>query len=169
MFAIHKYSNSFVTIFEKEKNRLTGILGNNCIIEHIGSTAIPDTDGKGVIDIMVVFEKKEYIKPAIKLLQKNGYISGNDNFMSTAGAKESGLGDIHLHLTTKKDNAYSNAILFRNYLREHPKEKKEYIDLKYQLFDKVTGNRPQYTKLKSDFIEKIISLAKKNGLIKKCF
>lgn len=165
---LYKYSDSFSSLFENESIKLKKILGNICLIEHIGSTAIPGMDGKGIIDVMVIFEKLENIEPAIKLLQKNGYFLTDDKinrnervFMSTTGIKESGFGDIHLHLTTKDNDAYLNAILFRDYLIKHPKEKKEYIDLKYKLFNEVNGDRPKYTKLKSDFIEKIIDLAKK--------
>lgn len=168
MFHIYKYNDSFPFLFQNEKNNLKKILGNICLIEHIGSTAIPGMDGKGVIDIMLIFEKQSEIKVTIKLLQKNGYFLADDKidrknriFMSSTGIKESSLGDIHLHLTTKDNDAYLNAVLFRDYLIKHPKAKKEYIDLKYQLFNKVVGNRPKYTELKSDFIKKIINLAKK--------
>lgn len=168
MLKIYKYSDSFPSLFEKEKEKLKKILGEICLIEHIGSTAIEGVDGKGVIDIMLVFEKQNNIESIIKLLQTNGYFLAHDNvnrngriFMSSSGNNESGFGDIHLHLTTKENDSYFNAILFRNYLIKNPKEKKEYIDLKYKLFESVEGNRKKYTKLKSDFIEKIINLAKK--------
>ena len=165
---IYKYSNSFPLLFKKEKNKLKKILGDSCLIEHIGSTAIVGIDGKGIIDIMLVFSKKETIKIAVELLQKNGYFLANDKierkgriFMSSTGTKESDFGDIHLHLTTKDNIDYLNAILFRDYLKKHLKENKEYVDLKYQLLNNVNGNRAKYTELKSDFIKKIIDLAKK--------
>lgn len=168
MLLIHNYSDSFVELFNTEKKKLKKILGNFCLIEHIGSTAIPKVDGKGIIDIMVVFENIKDIKSAVELLQNNGYILSDNKiertgriFMSTSGKKESCLGDVHLHITTKDNDSYLNAILFRDYLKKHPKRKKEYVDLKYQLFNKVNGNRTKYTELKSGFIKKIIDLAKK--------
>lgn len=167
MLKIYKYSNNFPTLFEKEKKKLKQILGDICEIEHIGSTAIKGTDGKGIIDIMLAFEKQNDIDKAIELLKTEKYFLSNDNtnrkgriFMSSSGLKESDFGDIHLHLITKDNEGYLNAKVFRDYLTEHSKEKKEYIDLKYKLFESVEGDRKKYTKLKSDFIEKIISLAK---------
>ena len=164
---IYKYSESFLSLFKKEKEKLKKILGNISLIEHIGSTAIPGVDGKGVIDIMLIFKDQNEIKKAVELLQVNGYFLANDKierknrvFMSSIGNRESDFGDIHLHLTTKDNDDYLNAILFRDFLKKHPKEKKEYIDLKYQLFNKVDGDRPKYTELKSAFIKKIIDLAK---------
>ncbi|MDD5147754.1 MAG: GrpB family protein [Candidatus Daviesbacteria bacterium] len=169
MLTLHKYSNSFARIFQKEKQKLQRILGNQCMIEHIGSTAIPGTDGKGVIDITLVFNNKNEIDTAIKLLVKKGYhlskknIDRNDQvfFISSAGTRESILGDIHFHLTTKENKSYKNASVFRDYLIDHPTEKQQYIDLKYQILKMVNGNRIKYTKMKSEFIKKIINLAKK--------
>lgn len=169
MLNIYKYSESFPSLFQKEKDKLKKILGDVCLIEHIGSTAIDGVDGKGVIDIMLIYEKQDDIEIIINLLQKNGYYLANDKadrkgrtFMSSGGTKESDFGDIHLHLTIKDNETYLNAILFRDYLIKHPKEKKEYINLKYQLLESVEGDRKKYTKSKSDFIEKIIDLAKKS-------
>ena len=166
---LYKYSDSFPSLFQKEKKKIKKILGDICLIEHIGSTAIRGVAGKGVIDIMLAFEKQDNIQTAVILLQENGYFLADDQverkgrvFMSSSGTKESSFGDIHLHLTTKDNEAYLNAVLFRDFLKKHPKERKEYVDLKYQLFKSVANDRKKYTKSKSDFIEKIINLAKKN-------
>ncbi|MBU1000105.1 GrpB family protein [Patescibacteria group bacterium] len=172
MLTLHKYSNSFVKIFQKEKQKLQRILSNQCVIEHIGSTAIPGADGKGVIDITLVFNNKNEINAAVKLLVKKSYCLSSKNtdrndrvFMSSAGTRESSLGDIHLHLTTKDSKSYKNAALFRDYLIDHPTEKQQYIDLKHQISKMICGNRIKYTKMKNEFIEKIISLAKKQKSI----
>lgn len=172
MLTLHHYSASFSKLFQKEKEGLQSILGNQCIIEHIGSTAIPRTDGKGVIDIMLVFNNKNEIDTAVKLLVKKGYhlskenIDRNDRvFMSSAGTRESSLDDIHLHLTTKGSESCKNALLFRDYLTTHPTQKQQYINLKYQIFKTVGGNRVRYTQMKNEFIEKIINLAKKQKSI----
>lgn len=82
--------------------------------------------------------------------------------MSSAKVKESTLGDIHLHLTTKNSESHKNAILFRNFLINHPAEKQQYIDLKYQISKTVNKNRVEYTKGKKEFIESILNLAKKS-------
>lgn len=169
MLCIYKYSEVFPSLFEKEKKKLEKILGKVCLIEHIGSTAIEGVDGKGIIDIMLVFEIQNDIESAVELLQKNGYFLSENNasrngriFMSSVKIGESDFGDIHLHLNTQDNNDFLNVILFRDYLRNHPKERQEYIDLKYQLFKSVEGDRKKYTGSKTDFVEKIVALAKKS-------
>jgi GrpB-like predicted nucleotidyltransferase (UPF0157 family) len=142
-------------------------LGEICLIEHIGSTAISGVDGKGVVDMMLVFENLEDIESAVNLLQEHNYFISADKihrngriFMSTSGERESEPGDYHLHLVTKENEDYANAILFRDYLIQHPKSRQDYIDLKYKIFNEVTGNRPEYTKLKTEFMRNIIDLAR---------
>ena len=51
-------------------------------------------------------------------------------------------------------------ILFREYMREHPQEAKQYSELKQKLFIKYGNDREKYTDSKSDFIENIIEKAK---------
>lgn len=169
MLSLFKYKGSFATLFQKEKRGLKNILGNKCIIEHVGSTAIPGVDGKGIIDIMLVFDDIDKIGVAVELLRKKGYFLATDNkdrggrvFMSLAGSRESTLGDIHLHLTTKDSKSFLNAMLFRDYLIDHPNERQKYVDLKYKISKRVSGNRIEYTKLKSKFIKRIIAKAKKS-------
>ena len=167
MFQIHKYNPSYKDIFQNESEKIANILKCNYLIEHIGSTSVPGLDGKGVIDIMLVFNNIEEVNLAALIL-KNKYFLSNDGvnrkdriFLTSSGDKESNEGDIHLHLVTKDNNDYLNAILFRDYLLQHPKTKQEYIDLKYKIFQKVDGDRAEYTKQKSDFIKDIIAIAKK--------
>jgi len=173
MLNLHKYNPEYAKLFQIESIKLNKILNNICLVEHIGSTAIPGVDGKGVIDIMLVFNNRTNMESAIGLLNNAGYFSSADNikrngriFMSSTGAKESGEGDIHLHLVTKDNSDYTQAIMFRNYLIEHQDVRQLYIDLKYELLKKVNGDRKEYTKLKDNFIKNIIDLAKNEEYIK---
>ncbi|MEI6054030.1 MAG: GrpB family protein [Candidatus Saccharibacteria bacterium] len=165
---LHEYNNQYVNIFIGVSNKLRSILDNQCEIHHIGSTSIPGTDGKGVIDIMLAFNNHKAIKQAINKLQLEGYYLSNNPintedrvFMSSSGQTESKEGDVHLHLTTKNSDIHRNAVLFREYLINHPEIKQQYIDLKYKIKDKVGNDRPAYTKAKADFIKSIIAIAKK--------
>lgn len=169
MLQLHPYKKAFPNLFRKEKRKLQRILGKRVIIEHIGSTAIPETAGKGIIDIMLAFQKQEEIKKAVKLLTKYGYYlpesrDKNDRiFMSLTKLPESALGDIHLHLTTTDSQSFRNTVLFRDYLTHHPNKKQQYIDLKYAISKEVGHDRAEYTKKKHDFINEILELAQKGS------
>lgn len=170
MLNIHEYDSRYANLFQAEKVKLNKVLNNTYLVEHIGSTAIPGVDGKGVIDIILVFQDKKGIESAVKLLCDAGYFLSADNenrngrtFMSSTASKESGEGDIHLHLLTKDNNDYPQIILFRDYLIKHPDARRSYNDLKYELLKKVNGDRKEYTKLKDSFIKNIINLTKNEG------
>jgi len=50
-------------------------------------------------------------------------------------------------------------LLFRDYLRQHPKAVKDYGRLKRELAVKYKNNRPAYTEAKAAFIENILKKA----------
>ncbi|MBI3109464.1 GrpB family protein [Candidatus Daviesbacteria bacterium] len=163
MIPIYPYSSEFTKKFKKEKVRLEMILGDGVRIEHFGSTAIPGVLGKGVVDIIIGFDSWVDVQKAIPLLQINGYILSYDNqrkdriFLSTAGKKESSFLDIHLHLTNKNSSVFKDALLFRDYLKKNRELKKQYNQLKEQIVKIVKNDRKLYTKLKSNFIKKILN------------
>ena len=47
------YNDNFRQLYREEELKLRNILGNNIIIEHCGSTAIPGLGGQGIIDILL--------------------------------------------------------------------------------------------------------------------
>ena len=128
---------------------------------------MPELDGKGVIDIMIAFKDTDEQEIAALLLENYYHRSdgGNINriFMTSSGEKESQPGDIHLHLVLKNSKDFDNAILFRDYLIHNPETKQAYSDLKYKIYQKVGDDRAEYTRLKSDFINDIITKAKQQN------
>lgn len=57
MLILHKYNSKYARLFQNEKKKLNNALNNICLVDHIGSTAIPGVDGKGIIDIMLVYQR----------------------------------------------------------------------------------------------------------------
>jgi len=174
MLELHEYDQKYLEYFQTEQNKIRAIIGSDYIIEHIGSTAVPGLDGKGVIDIMLAFDNIGDVKIAYKSLLNSGYYYGSGDsdqngriFMSTSGTNESVEGDVHLHMITKDNAEYSKFILFRNYLINHPDVRQTYNSLKYEILEKVEGNRIEYTKLKSPFIKSVINLAQNEKRYKK--
>ncbi len=54
------YNELFSKLFLQEKARLLSILNEECIdIEHVGSTAVPDLGGKGIVDIGITVIKQD--------------------------------------------------------------------------------------------------------------
>jgi GrpB-like predicted nucleotidyltransferase (UPF0157 family) len=115
---------------------------------------------------MISFKTLPEITSATKLLQDCGYYLSTSGlgrktrvFVSSAGQRESGPGDTRLHLVLQDSSDHKKAILFRDYLIKHPDARQAYVDLKYKLYKHTLGNRPEYTRLKGQFINEVILLA----------
>lgn len=130
------------------------------IINHVGSTAIPDIHAKPIIDLLIEVAPDADYNSIKVLMETRGYIcmSESDNRISfNKGYTPSGYADkvFHIHFHRIGDNA---EIHFRDYLILHPEAAGEYEALKLALLPEYKHNRDGYTDAKSDFINKINSM-----------
>jgi len=131
------------------------------IINHIGSTAVPDIMAKPIVDIIVEIPSSSDWAKLKGILENGGYIcmSVSDNRMSfNKGYTPSGYADkvFHIHVHSIGDN---DEIRFRDCLRKNPAIAKEYEALKLSLLPEYSNNRDGYTEAKTEFIRKILNLA----------
>jgi GrpB-like predicted nucleotidyltransferase (UPF0157 family) len=61
----------------------------------------------------------------------------------------------HLHMV-EPDSILWQRLLFRDYLRQHPDEAKNYGQLKRQLANRFTSDREAYTQGKTEYIQSIM-------------
>lgn len=160
-YVFKPYNNSFPILFEKEKERIKSQANIKLEIEHVGSTAIPNLGGKGIIDIAIAVTKHD-IDAASKHLQTLGYEfrpihSTNDRlyFVIDLPDLEEGLRRYHVHLTHPESNDWIGLIGFRDYLRTHSEAVLEYENIKKQAALKTDSEGELYRKLKRPMFEKI--------------
>lgn len=141
---------------------LSALLKDYCpIINHIGSTAIPNIQAKPIIDILVEFNHDiDWVRIKEKM-ERAGYIcmSVSDNRMSfNKGYTSTGYADkvFHIHFHRIGDN---DEILFRDHLIAHPEVAEEYELLKLSLIPKYKNDRDGYTEAKSEFVRRTIKQA----------
>jgi GrpB-like predicted nucleotidyltransferase (UPF0157 family) len=67
----------------------------------------------------------------------------------------------HLHLTYPENNEWKELIHFRDYLRNHPEELREYSELKKQAALEANHEGNRYRKIKEPMFEKIKLLTNK--------
>ena len=165
-YHFRKYNPKFKKFFTEESNKIKNILGNNSQIEHIGSTAIPNLGGKGIIDILIGVGDREMESTKLKLMEV-GY-----EFREVASTKErlffridypykKSLHRIHIHLTRFDNRDWREIIYFRDYLLKNPWAVEEYIKIKKEGVKKAMGDGAIYREYKRKFIEKIYKLALK--------
>lgn len=185
-----KYDPEWKSLFEIEKKKLSNVVDSKGIkIEHIGSTSIPDICSKPVIDIMIGVEEKEQLDSNINNIISIGYayvqkyevympfrryffklknpdiqlpgiISFNDPDIDNGNHEDS----FHIHMVKINSNFWMNQLLFRNYLINNYKARKEYENVKKTLAKMEWNSINDYAEAKSSCIAKILEDAKNNEI-----
>ena len=162
MLKIYKSRKNFPKTFIINKRNIQNILGDSCVIEHVGSTAVLGVAGKGIIDILIGFDNEEQIKVAVMSLTDNGYFSGRinssrtDRIFMASSEDDTTLGDVHLHLVMKESKDFGKFIKVRDFLRQNPEEAKKYSELKFKIAQETGNDREEYKKRKSKFVQAIL-------------
>jgi GrpB-like predicted nucleotidyltransferase (UPF0157 family) len=116
------------------------------------------------VDILVEISPDIEWQSLKDILEHNGYIcmSESETRMSfNKGYTPVGYADkvFHVHMHRTGDN---DEIHFRDYLIANPESAKEYETLKLSLLPEYRNNRDGYTEDKTEFVKKIVGLAKAN-------
>lgn len=161
---IKEYSPKLIEYFTQEKRRLSELLPADIKIEHVGSSAI-FIGGKNIIDILIGIPKREDAIFIKNILTKNGYFEGNDShadriFLAST-KEETGEGDFHVHICPVKEESYKNFIILRNFLKNNPEKAQEYLKKKYEFAKEANFDRKKYKALKSAYVSKLLTEAKK--------
>lgn len=165
-YVYRPYNEIFPVLFQKEKERISSNLTEVLAIEHVGSTAVPGLGGKGIIDIAIAVNQAK-MDSISKRLQGLGYeyrptFSTPDRFyfIIYLPDPEEERRRYHIHLTYPENNEWKELIGFRDYLRHHPEELREYAVLKKLAALEANHEGSRYRKLKEPMFEKIRSLTK---------
>ncbi len=166
------YDPGWPESFKREKTHLTTVLPRDLIgrIEHFGSTAVPGTPAKPIVDMLVEVSDLEAVKRrVVPILQRQGYdylwrpTSGEDVppwyawFIGRDPATS--IRTHHIHMVEPGFPQWE-ALLFRDYLRGHHDVAVEYVQLKQRLAAEFPNDRVAYTRGKTDFIERVTRIAR---------
>lgn len=168
------YDPAWPEMFEAERTRLQAAIGAWTVsIEHVGSTAIPGIAAKPIIDISVALRSNDDTLRCITPLLELGYeclgeygIPGRIFFRKLTDAPLPGqshnrVGRTHqLHMYASDHSEYLQHILFRDYIRSHPLNARDYEQLKRRLAAE-TDDIETYGQAKSEFVQRILSAARK--------
>jgi len=126
-------------------------------IEHIGSTSIPNTTAKPIIDIAIRLESLKLVTRLIPPLSKLSYAYRGEyglagrHFFVKGNPKE-----FHLHIVDHTTDHWQKWIKFRDILKSNETLKQQYIELKQKLAEKYALQREKYTEAKTEFINSIV-------------
>jgi GrpB-like predicted nucleotidyltransferase (UPF0157 family) len=128
-------------------------------VEHIGSTAIPGCDGKGVVDLMLLYQPGN-LAEARAATERLGFVrfSTPDAFPETRpvmlGAIEydDTLFRIHVHIIAADAQEVTDQRLFRDRLRADRSLVEAYVAKKREILERGITHGPSYADEKTEFI-----------------
>lgn len=147
--------------------RLKEVLGNNTIIHHVGSTAIPNMIGKNIIDILIGINSEEEMDLFTNKLKEIGFYPGKNSTGYTyrffaSKEEETTSGDIHIHLADTNSDRYKDFIILKEYLLENTEERENYANFKKKIITNGNNIREDYKSIKSKYVTDLLQRARKN-------
>jgi GrpB-like predicted nucleotidyltransferase (UPF0157 family) len=150
--------------FESESRRIAAALGPTVIaVHHIGSTAIPHTYAKPIIDLLVEVRDLAEVDERSPAMESLGYevmgefgIAGRRYFRKD---DDSGTRTHQVHIFKAGSGQAKRHLAFRDYLIAHPDVAREYSDLKRGLAAAHPNNPDAYMDGKDAFIKHLDRIA----------
>ncbi len=157
---IADYDPQWPVRYEEERERIVAAIGNYIDdIQHIGSTAVPGLAAKPIIDILVIVPSLEQVEQSVRPLEKLEYeymgdsgIPGRHIFIK----RQQGMRAYHLLMSQADHYTAAQAMVFRDFLRLHPRDTQDYGELKKVLAEQYGADREGYTNGKTTFIEAML-------------
>lgn len=158
------YNPKWPLVFELEAAKIKQALGDNCIeVYHIGSTSVPGLSAKPIIDMILVIRD---IYAVDKLAMESlGYESKGEYgipfrsyFIRNKDARTH-----NIHAFEKENTEIDRHLKFRDWMRNNPKDRDAYAELKKILAKKFPECINSYCMGKDEFIANIDSKAGWDG------
>jgi len=133
------------------------------IVEHIGSTAIPNCDGKGIIDLMILYPKG-HLEDTTKALyclgfqpqpHKDPFPKERPMLVGTIAYNQREF-QIHLHIIRQDDPEADSMTAFRDRLWGDIRLMKKYVRCKNQILRRGTTDSLEYCREKQAFIKNVL-------------
>lgn len=132
-------------------------------VEHVGSTSIEGISAKPILDIDIIITHVSLFPQVCARLEKMGYIYQGNQGIEGREAFKINANELlnnnkpphHLYVCSLDSKELKRHLAFRDYLRQHPDEAKEYEILKKSLAATV-NTREEYTEGKTVFVESVL-------------
>ena len=129
-------------------------------LQHIGSTAIPGTDAKPIIDIAAAVRTFEESRCCVEPLEGIDYIYKGEHGIPRRHYFVKGSPRTHhLHMVEIQSEDWRVPLVFRDFLRRNPDAAEEYTLLKRTLAKRFPRNRVAYTDGKAAFVRDVLTRA----------
>lgn len=148
--------------FEREASRIREALGERVrLLEHAGSTSVPDLPTKPIIDIVLAVpdssDEASYVPP----MEAAGYVLRvrEPHWFEHRLFKGPDM-DVNLHVFTAGCTEIDRMLLFRDWLRAHPEDRERYATEKRELAKRAWKYVQNYADAKTDVVNAILERAR---------
>jgi NAD-dependent deacetylase len=159
---VQVYDPDWAERYKAESDRIRGALGDAVIeIEHMGSTAVPGLAAKPVIDISVGLKSLELTGEQVGAMEDLGYEHlGELGLPGRLYFRKGGeTSTHHVHAVVWGEEHWMRHLAFRDYLRSHPDEAREYGEAKRRLAAEVDHDWYAYVERKNVFADALFARA----------
>jgi len=158
LVTIVEYNKEWDNWFREECLALTKILDKDLVvkIEHFGSTAIPGSHAKPVIDILVGLKSFILYENQINALGELGYkFIEKSDFCQRFYFKKRGERSFNISFVVFSEDVWEKCINLRDYLRSNPNKRDEYAKIKKDAISSGHRTVALYSKYKYTFVCKL--------------
>jgi GrpB-like predicted nucleotidyltransferase (UPF0157 family) len=154
------YSDLWPLLYAEESQRIRQALGGTLrVIEHVGSTAVPGLAAKPVIDIALSVESFDELDTGA--LEELGYEyvpEFEDELPNRRYFRRPGF---HVHAYEQEHEEFLDYLRFRDYLRTHAEDARDYGELKLRLAAELADRRDEYQAAKAPYIARLVSMLRR--------
>lgn len=158
---LHPQDPQWSAVYDEARSVLSAVLGEYALdIQHVGSTSIPGISAKPVIDIAVAIERYPLPDEVLAAVEALGYTYWGEYGIPRRHLffrRDLPVGH-NVHINELANGEFQKHVLFRDYMRAHPADVREYENLKQELaarYDEVGT----YAENKSEYVQGILRKA----------
>lgn len=151
--------------YEQQRDRIGAVLETESVLGmfHVGSTAIPGVPGKPALDVVVVFTDEAALTAGADALADAGFELPHRERETAVAVEWGEERTVFVKLHTPNDPRVRAQLLFRDYLRDHPRARERYAEVKRQSVADHPTDEEAYTNAKHDVVLSVVEQAREDG------
>ena len=158
---IAEYDPEWPARFEREAEHVRAVLGTRVLeLEHVGSTSVPGLAAKPIIDMLLVVPDSADEPAYVPDMLAAGYVLRHrePNWFEHRMFKGP-RDDVNLHVFSESCSEIERMLVFRDWLRSHPRERDLYLQTKLALAQREWPETQAYADAKTDVVREILARA----------
>jgi GrpB-like predicted nucleotidyltransferase (UPF0157 family) len=156
-----EYDTRWPALFIAEEQRIRTHCGTLRLrLEHVGGTSIPGMCAKPILDIAAGRPRDSSIQDYVAALEHAGYEHRGER--GVPGRQYFCWGQpraYHVHLVDEAGPLWRDYLAFRDYLRTHSEDARQFSRLKLGLAERFPNDREGYMNAKASYVDEILRRA----------